>query len=70
MEEQTIGTFRDQVQFLFIGSFEEIPLLEASPISENLFLQFRHAFSSHLHKMRAFSCENARIFNERPYPVG
>ena len=42
----------------FIGSFKEIPLLEASPISENLVMCIftkLHAFSSNLHKMHAFS---------------
>ena len=60
-----------------IGSFEEIPLLEASPISENLFfaisarifqgkcVHFRRENARILCKLD----ENARIFLERPLPA-
>ena len=47
----------DQVDIMIvIGSFEEIPLLEASPISENLFFAISaRIFTEECKKMHAFS---------------
>ena len=44
-----------------LGLSKKEPLLEASPISENLFLQFRHAFYENAHILLKMQ-ENMHIF--------